>query len=98
MNAKETGLLAPPRSEGERGEPEQSGEATSSRAPTPAAEATSEPPSRRFTAAYKRRIVRETENCASGGSLGTEREQGGVSVRACSESGGSESRLLTVLA
>jgi len=28
MNAKETGLLAPPRSEGERGEPEQSGGAT----------------------------------------------------------------------
>jgi transposase len=65
---KKAGVEAPKRSEGERSEPERNGGAS-----TPAlapivtdSEVSSKSVRRRFSAAYKQRILKETDQCQSG--------------------------------
>ena len=77
MRVEGMGLVAPPRSGGERSEPEQSGGATRPAAaegipatggpPIPDPEVSAKPIRRRFSAGYKRRILREADTCDPGG-------------------------------
>lgn len=82
---REPGVIAPKRSEGERSEPERSGGAIT---PAPAAsspgpdgtvadpEVTTKAVRRRFTAAYKRRILQEADRCGPGGIAALMRREG----------------------
>ena len=65
---KEAGVVAPKRSEGERSEPERSGGATTpASAPTAAdPEVSSKAVRRKYSAAYKRRILQEADQCSPG--------------------------------
>lgn len=75
----EPGLVAPKRSGGERSEPERSEEATNP-APPPRAPADPEVSSkavrRKFSAAYKRRILREADETGPGGIASLLRREG----------------------
>lgn len=71
---REMGMVAPERSEGELGEPSRSGGATIPVAPAAPTNSNVANPEvsdkavrRRFTAAYKRRILQEADQCGSGG-------------------------------
>ena len=65
---KEAGVVAPKRSEGERSEPERSGGATTpASAPTAAdPEVSSKAVRRKYSAAYKQRILKEADQCGPG--------------------------------
>jgi transposase len=65
---KEAGVVDPKRSEGERSEPEQSGGATTpASAPTAAdPEVSSKAVRRKYSAAYKQRILKEADQCGPG--------------------------------
>jgi transposase len=65
---KEAGVEAPKRSEGERSEPQRSvGASTPASAPVAAdPEVSSKSVRRRFSAAYKRHILKETDQCKPG--------------------------------
>jgi transposase len=70
---KETGVVAPERSEGERSETSRSGGATTPAAApatlgsaTASSEVSTQAVRRRFTAAYKRRILQEADQCRPG--------------------------------
>lgn len=86
MRVEEIGLVAPPRSGGERSEPERNGGATSpagavtlpstGASPVPDAEVTAKAVRRRFTAAYKRRILNEADKCPAGGIAALLRREG----------------------
>jgi hypothetical protein len=62
---KEMELVAPERSEGERSEPSRSGGATNSIAPANP-EVSNKSVRRKFSAAYKRHILKETDQCPPG--------------------------------
>jgi transposase len=75
----------PPRSGGERSEPERSGGppipvagevALDDRPPVASAEVPARPVRRRFTADYKRRILRESDECGPGGVAALLRREG----------------------
>jgi transposase len=80
---RDMGMVAPERSEGEHGEPSWSGGATIPGAP-PATrvpgvadpEVSGKAILRRFTAAYKRRILQEADQCGSGGIAALMRREG----------------------
>ena len=86
MRVEEIELAVPPRSEGERSEPERSGRTASSAGaagspaigvqPIPDPEVTTKPLRRRFTAAYKRRILHEIDTCDDGGIAALLRREG----------------------
>ena len=86
MRVERIGLVATPRSEGERSEPERNGVATSAAgavtlpsagaSPVPDVEVTAKAVRRRFTAAYKRRILNEADKCPSGGISALLRREG----------------------
>jgi hypothetical protein len=65
---KEAGVVAPKRSEGERSEPKRSGGATTpASAPTAAdPEVSSKAVRRKYSAAYKQRILKEADQCGPG--------------------------------
>jgi len=79
---REPGMVAPKRSEGERSEPERSGGATIPAAapvtlgPAPADPEVSKAIRRQYTAAYKRRILQEAEQCGPGGIAALLRREG----------------------
>jgi len=81
---RETEMIAPERNEGERSEPSWSGGATISAAAVPATkgsdvadpEVDSKAIRRRFSAEYKRRILREVDECGSGGVAALMRREG----------------------
>jgi len=78
--------VGPPRSGGERSEPERSGGPTGSAAasailvtgapPIPDSEVNAKPIRRRFSAGYKRRILREADTCDPGGIAALLRREG----------------------
>ena len=85
VKAGVTELVNPPRSGGERSEPERSGGLTSSAPPpvTPAVEAKVPDPEvnakathRQFSAEYKRHMLKETASCDSGGIAALLRREG----------------------
>lgn len=86
MSVEEMELVGPPRSGGERSEPERSGGPISSRAaagiPTRDAQLVPDPEviaqaiRRRFTAEYKRRIMQEADRCGPGGIAALLRREG----------------------
>jgi transposase len=82
---KELGMTGPPRSGGERSKPERSGGPVipvgggivpDHRPPVADAEVPARPVRRRFTADYKRRILRETDECGPGGIAALLRREG----------------------
>ena len=80
---RETEMVAPERSEGELGEPSRSGGATISVAAAAPKDSSVANPEvsdkairRRFTAAYKRRILQEADQCGSGGIAALLRREG----------------------
>ena len=75
---KEMGLVPPERSEGERSEPSRSGGGTNSIAPPRPAdpEVESKAKRRRFSAAYKRRILDEADKGGPGAIAGLLRREG----------------------
>lgn len=86
MRVEEMELVGPPRSGGERSEPERSRGPTSSAAatsipagggpPLPDPEVPTRALRRRFTAAYKRRILHEADTCDPGGIAALLRREG----------------------
>lgn len=85
VKAGMAGLVIPPRSVGERSEPERSGGITSPAPPTvtlaaeariPDPEVNAKATHRRFSAEYKRRILQETASCDSGGMAALLRREG----------------------
>ena len=80
---KDMGIVAPERSEGERSEPSRSGGATIPVAATEPKDSSIADPEvdskalrRRFTAAYKRRILQEADQCGRGGIAALLRREG----------------------
>jgi len=80
---KDTGMVAPERSEGERSETSWSGGATIPMAATASKdsgvadpEVSSKAVRRRFTATYKRRILQEADQCGPGGIAALLRREG----------------------
>ena len=81
---RESGMVAPERSEGERSEPSRSGGATIPGAAdlgdtgpsTVDAEVSSKAVRRRFTAEYKRRILQEADQCSRGETAALLRREG----------------------
>lgn len=80
---REPGMVAPKRSEGERSETSRSAGATiPAAAPatpgsaTVSPEVSSKPLRRRFTAAYKRRVLQEADQCGPGGIAALLRREG----------------------
>ncbi len=85
VKVEKSELLAAPRSEGERSEPERSGAANNSSAPaapmpaeagTPDPEVSARSLRRRFGAEYKLRILNEADSCDSGGVAALLRREG----------------------
>lgn len=82
---EESELAAAPRSEGERSEPERSGAAASSAGPAepsaaevtvPNSEVSARSMRRRFSAEYKRSILKEADSCDPGGIVALLRREG----------------------
>ena len=78
---RETGMVAPERSEGERSEPSRSGGATIPLAATKVPDITdpevdSKATRRRFSAKYKRQILKEADKCGPGGIAALMRREG----------------------